>query len=165
MITKPARDIVVPYKIKNCEYNENHQSTTSTSSTTNNEQTRSLSTHLVQSEKTNDIILKSDLTVPEFLFGASLPLDVAMNQIYDRLNKIVLQIPNATLQEALETSMILGCADAAEMDSLPKKNKHITSYLFVPTLQFLVQKCAFHSSSIYNIYLTNISNQESFYLT
>ena len=122
MITKPARDILVLYKIKNCEYNENQQSTTSTLSTTNNEQTRSLSTHLVQSEKTNDIILKSDLTVPEFLFGASLPLDVAMNQIYDRLNKIILQIPNDTLQEALGTSMIISCADAVEHRGKTRKN-------------------------------------------
>jgi len=55
----------------------------------------------------NNIALKSDLKVPAFLFGARLPLDFAIYQIYNKLKRIVTQIPNATLQDALDVDFIL----------------------------------------------------------
>ena len=59
--------------------------------------------------------------MPDFLFGAYLPIDTALSLINACLNLIVSQVPNATLNDAMGTSMLLGCADAAEMDSLQKK--------------------------------------------
>ena len=58
-----------------------------------------------------------------------------MNLIFNCLGKVVAQIQGATLHDALGKSMLLGCADAAEMDSLPDVNKHVTSFCLVPTSQ------------------------------
>ena len=90
--------------------------------------------------------------MPEFLFGAYLPLDTAVNLMYERVSNIVAQVPGTSLQDALGTSIILGCSDAAEMDSLPKRSKHVTSFSFVPVSVFLIERCAFFPSSIYNIF-------------
>ena len=159
-ILKPAKELVKEYKIKNTEYvNPSEISSSATSSSNNNQpstsssSTRSvsLSANLLRNAEDNRIVLKSDTKTPEFLFGASLPLDTMMNLIIQRVGKIVEQIPGASLHDALGTSMLLGCADAAEMDSLPKVNQHITSFSMVPVSFFLVEKCGFLSSSIKNI--------------
>lgn len=62
-----------------------------------------------------------------------------MNLIFHQLGCIVAQIPNATLADALGQSMLIGCSNAAEMYSLPTKNKHVTSLSIVPASRFLVK--------------------------
>ena len=46
---------------------------------------------------------------------------------------------------------MIGCADAAKMDSLSKVNKHVTSFSIVPTSRFLIEKCGYHPTNIKNI--------------
>ena len=80
-----------------------------------------LSSNLMHhAENNNKITFKGDLKVLEFLFGAYLPLDTAMNLIYDRVRSVASQVENASINDALGTSMLIGSADAAEMDMLPK---------------------------------------------
>ena len=88
--------------------------------------------------------------MPEFLFGAYLQIYTALSLIYACLNLIVAQVPNATLNDELGKSMLLGCADAAEMDSLPKKIARDIIFICSGVIIF-DRKCAFYSSSICNI--------------
>ena len=148
-IFKESRELVNPYQIKNSEYG---QAITESG-------TQSLSTNL-QRDADNKIVFKDYSKVPEFLFGASLPLDKALNLILDSLGRVVAQVPNATLDDALQTSMMIGCADAAEMDSLSKINKHVTSFSLVPTSHFLVERCGVYTSSIKNIIPINQLNSK-----
>ena len=85
------------------------------------------------------------------MFGAFLSLDNVMKLILVRICKIVYQIPGATIHDALGTSMLIGCEDAAEMDSLPKVSKNVSSFSMVPISLFLVEKCGFLTLSIKNI--------------
>ena len=123
---KPAKEKVKTYQIKNTEYG------TAVTEAVNN---TSLSSNLARDDD-QKIIMKDDLKVPEFLFGASLPIDTMMNLILHRIRQIVSQIPGATVSDALGTSILLGCADAAVMDSLSKANQHVTSFSVVPTSRF-----------------------------
>ena len=132
--------MVNPYKISNSEYGKK--------SIVSNRQ--SLSNNL-EVDEDGQVVLKDNTKVPEFLFGVSLPLDTAINLIFNRIGKIVSQIPNATLHDALGQSLLIGCADAAEMDSLSKVNKHVTLFSLVPTSRFLVEKGGFYTTSIKNI--------------
>ena len=84
--------------------------------------------------------------MPELLFGVNLPIDKAMTLIFDCLQKVVPQIPNAALNNVIGTSMIIGCANAAKMDTVPKATKHIALFLLVPILRFLVEKCGMYTS-------------------
>ena len=147
LIYAKAREKVKGYKIKNSEYKED------------NEQTQSILTNLERDEN-GEITMKTNKKVPEFLFGASLPIDEAMNMIYHRIGLIVGQIPDASMEDALGESMLLGCADAAEMDSLPSKSKHVTSFSVVPSSIFLVERCAVYTSSIYHILQINQLNSK-----
>ena len=172
---KPAKELVTDYKINNTEFKPTtftpevaaagstinaantatRQSTTATaasfSSTSSLHQMVSLTQNLMRDKENNNrIVLKSDSKTPEFLFGAYLPLDNVMKLILMRIGKIVEQIPGATIHDALGTSMIIGCADAAEMDSLPKVSKHVTSFSMVPTSFFWLKSVDFslHQSKI-----------------
>ena len=147
LIYAKAREKVKGYEIKNSEYKED------------NEQTQSISTNLERDEN-GEITMKTNKKVPEFLFGASLPIDEAMNMIYHQIGLIVGQIPDASMEDALGESMLLGCADAAEMDSLPSKSKHVTSFSVVPSSIFLVERCAVYTSSIYHILPINQLNSK-----
>ena len=142
------------YKINNVEYAKE----TTTASR------ESLSENLERDED-GQVVLKDNSKIPEFLFGACLPLDTAMNLIFDRLGKIVAQIENATLSDALGQSMLLGCADAAEMDSLSTSNQHVTSFSIVPVSRFLIERCAFSPSSIKIYYLTTNYNRRNCWIT
>ena len=62
------------YKINNVEYAKE----TTTASR------ESLSENLERDED-GQVVLKDNSKIPEFLFGACLPLDTAMNLIFDRL--------------------------------------------------------------------------------
>ena len=44
------------------------------------------------------------LQIPEFLFGAMLLIDIAINLIYERINRVVAQIPN-TLYDSFGNSI------------------------------------------------------------
>ena len=150
-IYQESRDLVNSYQIKNTEYGRSPVTESGTS--------RSLSTNL-EKDADNKIVFKDCSKVPEFLFGANLPLDKAMNLILNSLGKVVAQIPNAMLDNALKTSLMIGCADAAEMDSLSKVNKHVTSFSLVPTSNFLVERCGLYTSSIKNIIPINQLNSK-----
>ena len=71
-----------------------------------------------------------------------------MHLLLNWLGKIVNQVEGATLHDALEKSILLGCHDAVKIDSLSNVNKHITSFSVVPTSLFLVEKFGFYKSSI-----------------
>ena len=142
LIFKSAQELVKTYKIRNVEFDDAKNRFDNGSS--------SLSSNLCRDADGN-VTFKDNVGVPEFLFGAYLPLDTAVNLMYERVSNIVAQVPGTSLQDALGTSIILGCSDAAEMDSLPKRSKHVTSFSFVPVSLFLIERCAFYLSSIYNI--------------
>lgn len=160
-IFKPARELITTYKIPNSEFLPSTQqlSTTSNSSNDNNVASVSLSANLERSSN-NKIVLKNDSKIPEFLFGAFLPLDKAVNLIFNCLGKVVAQVPGATLHNALGKSILLGCADAAEMDSLADVNKHVTSFSLVPTSLFLIERCGYYTTSIKNIFPHNQLNSK-----
>ena len=92
------------------------------------------------------------------MFGARLPIDTAINLIFDRLQQIVVQVPNATLSDALGTSMMVACADGAKMESLPKERKNVTTLSLVPCSRFLVEKCGVCTSSTHHILPINQLN-------
>ena len=138
LIFKEEREKVKLYKIKKCEYGNNNQETPTT-----------LSENLC-CDKNGVIHMNTNSDVPEFLFGASLPIDEAVNMIHHRIGGIIPQIPNATMDDALGMSMLLGCADTAEMDSLPSKRKHVTSFSIVPCSMFWSN----NALSIHHQYIT-----------
>ena len=85
---------------------------------------------------------KDNVGMPDFLFGTCISLETALKFIYEHVRNIVAQVPGTILNDTLGTSMILGCSDTAEMDSLPKKSKHVTSFSFVPVSFFqLISVC------------------------
>jgi len=94
--------------------------------------TTTISSSLVRDDENRIVFGK--IKAPEFLFGAKLPLDAAINLILENLHRIVAQIPNATLHGAIGTIMLLGCADGADMDSLPKSRKSVTTFRLSPYL-------------------------------
>ena len=151
-ILKKSQEMVELYQIKNVEYDQERERVDNSAT--------SLSSNLMRDAENNKITFKGDLKVPEFLFGAYLPLDTAMNLIYDRVRSVTSQVENASINDALGTSMLIGCADAAEMDSLPKITKHVTSFSLVPVSKFLIEDCALYPSSIYNILPHNQLNSK-----
>ena len=124
MLTKRVQELIVPYKIKNAEYGKEVQK--------NMAMTTTISSSLVRDDENRIVFGK--IKAPEFLFGAKLPLNAAINLILENLHRIVAQITNATLHDAMGTSMLLGCADGAEMNSLPKKRKSGTTFQLSPYL-------------------------------
>ena len=151
MLTKPARELVVTYKVQNADYEKDLLEA-------ERNPTTSLSTNLVRDNNTQSISFSKQLKTPEFLFGARLPIDTAINLLLDKINRIVTQIPNASLEDAMGTSMLLGCADGAEMDALPKNTKNVTTLCIVPASRFLVESCGVHTSSVDHILPINQLN-------
>ena len=139
-IFKPARDLITNYKINNTEFSAHSDNQEVVTNTTATPACATLSANLAQIREENrtQIVLKSDNKIPEFLFGAFLPLDKVINLIFNYLGKVVAQIQGAILHDALGKPMLLGCADLAEMDSLPDVNKHVISFCLVPTSQLLI---------------------------
>ena len=121
IVSKEARNTTKPYEVKNAEHSNY---TSNTISTTNQS-----STNLVRNEENKISFLK--LRTPEFLFGSMLPIDVAITLTHERKNRVVAQTPNATSCNALGNSIVLGRADGAEMDSLPKTRKSTTTLSIV----------------------------------
>ena len=113
ILTKRARELVVTYKVKNADYDKDLLAD-------QNNLTTSLSTNLIRDNNTQSISFNKTLKTPEFVFGARLSIDTAINLLLDNIHRLVAQIPNASLNDAMSTSMLLGCADGAEMDALPK---------------------------------------------
>ena len=56
------------------------------------------------------------------------------------------------------TSMLLGCADGAKMDALPKTTKNVTTLCIVPASRYLVESCGVHTSSVDHILPINQLN-------
>ena len=63
------------------------------------------------------------------------------------------------MADALGTSMLMGCVDAADMDSLPSKRKHVTSFSIVLCSIFVLEQ-AIYISSIYHILPINQLNSK-----
>ena len=80
-IMKPVKKMINEYKIKNIEYGKELL----VSPAANRE---SLSQNLERNEE-GQVVLKDNTKIPKLLFGACLPLDMAMDLILDRLGKIV----------------------------------------------------------------------------
>ena len=78
-------------------------------------------------------------------------IDVAINLIYERMNIIAAQIPNAILHDAFRNSIILGCADRSQIDQPSKTRKSVKTFSIVPMSHFLIENCGAASSSIHKI--------------
>ena len=130
----PEKYLVKSYKIKKSEYSHTAASTANECKTTQTLTTkeRQLLSQNFDLDKDGQVVLKDYTNISEFLFGANLPIDIVMNLILNQLGKIVDQIPNTTMHEALGQSIMIRCADAAKMDSLSNVNKHVTSFSIVP---------------------------------
>ena len=104
ILTKQARELVVTHKVKNSDYNKDLLAD-------QNNPTTSLSKKLIRDNNTQSISFNKTLKTPDFLFGAQLPINTATRLLLDKIHWLVEKIPNTSLNYAMGTSMLLGCAN------------------------------------------------------
>ena len=83
--------------------------------------------------------------------------------IFESLGKIVAQITNANLYDALGKSMLIRCVGAAKMDSLSKSNLCFFSVSLVPVSYFLIKKNISLLLPSITYYLTTNYKQKSYW--